>query len=44
MYDEKTRQETMEDVVKILDSIQLNVAEDSLNPLGKFDLGKFNNG
>jgi hypothetical protein len=44
IYDEKTRQETMEDVVKILDSIQLNVAEDSLNPLGKFDLGKFNNG
>jgi hypothetical protein len=44
MYDEKTRRETLEDVVKILDGVQLNVAEDSLNSLGKFDLGKFNNG
>jgi hypothetical protein len=30
-YDEKTRQETMEDVVKILDGITLNVVEDKLN-------------
>jgi hypothetical protein len=30
-YDKKTRQETMEDVVKILDGITLNVVEDKLN-------------
>jgi hypothetical protein len=28
MYDEKTRQETLEDVVKILDSVRLNVIEE----------------
>ena len=30
-YHEKTRQETMEDVVKILDGITLNVVENKLN-------------
>jgi hypothetical protein len=32
-YDEKTRQETMEDVVKILDGITLNVVEEPFNSL-----------
>jgi hypothetical protein len=33
IYDEKTRQETMEDVVKILDGITLNVVEEPFNSL-----------
>jgi hypothetical protein len=33
IYDEKTRQETMEDVVKILDGITLNVVEGPSNHL-----------
>lgn len=40
IYDEKTRQETMEDVVKILDGITLNVVEEPFNPLS-FDANKF---
>jgi hypothetical protein len=33
MYDEKTRQETLEDVVKILDGVRLSVVEEPFNPL-----------